>query len=71
MTPHEFKQARHKLGLTSSQLAKLLGVEPRTIRKWEASPELSTARPPSPIAVKAVGWFLNGFRPKGWPKNRV
>lgn len=36
MTPAQFKEARHKLGLSQSAMAELLGVSSdRTIRKWE------------------------------------
>lgn len=67
MTPAEFKEARQTLGLTQSELGDLLDTNPSTIRRWEMDPKQSTARPPNPVAVKVMTWFLAGFRPDGWP----
>jgi transcriptional regulator with XRE-family HTH domain len=69
MTPAEFKQARHALRLTIAQMATVLDVDPRTVRKWEAL-HGGSARPPNPVAARAVAWFLDGFRPPEWPKNQ-
>lgn len=66
MTPTEFKEARHKLGLTLSQTAHIMGVDPRTVRKWEAATG-NSARPPNPTAVRVMAWMLEGFRPPEWP----
>ena len=60
MTPHEFKTARRKLGLSASQLGHVLDVNPRTIRKWE---DASGTRPPNPIASRVMNWMLDGYRP--------
>ena len=69
MTPAEFKEARQNLGLSQAQLGRILKTAPQTIRKWEMNPETaSTARKPNPVACEAMGWFLDGFRPKSWPK---
>lgn len=35
MTGKRFKQIRRKLGLSQSQLAKLLGVWPNTVAHWD------------------------------------
>lgn len=67
MTPHEFKEARRSLGLTQSQLARILDTAPQTIRKWEMPPDRSTARGPNPVACQAMRWMLAGFRPPEWP----
>ena len=66
MTPTEFRTAREGLGLSINQLAEVLGVEPRTIRKWEATSG-DNARPPNPIASRVMQWFQDGFRPPEWP----
>jgi len=69
MTPREFRDARRQLGLTQSQLATALGLGKdgaRTVRKWEAETG-SSARPPNPIACRALHWMLQGFRPPEWP----
>ena len=62
MTPEQFRQARRKLGLSQAQLGDLLDTAPRTIRKWETG-----ERSPNPVAVQAMTWFLDGFRPYSWP----
>lgn len=67
MTPAEFKEARHKLGLTQSELGVVLGTAPQTIRKWEMPAARSTARSVNPVAAQAMRWFLAGFRPPEWP----
>ncbi len=37
MTPAEFKEARHALGLSAAKLAKLLRVSSgRTVQRWES-----------------------------------
>lgn len=66
MTPAEFKAARNHLVLSASQLAGILNVHPRTIRKWEREDE---TRPPNPIAVRVVEWLLSGYRPDEWPRD--
>lgn len=60
MTPAEFKSARNALGLSLSQLARLLGVNARTVRKWEADPSIPSSRPPNPTAVRVLKWLASG-----------
>ncbi|KQQ90989.1 hypothetical protein ASF65_00145 [Aureimonas sp. Leaf324] len=67
MSPAEFKAARLRLGLSIYDLGSLLGVDPRTIRKWEADPAGSNARPPNPVASRVMSWLESGFRPPEWP----
>lgn len=66
MTPGEFKEARQKLGLSLSEAARILDVDPRTIRKWEAEAG-TNARPPNPTAARVMEWMLAGWRPPQWP----
>jgi DNA-binding transcriptional regulator YiaG len=63
MTPHEFKEARRKLGLSASLLGVILNTDPRTVRYWE---DASGMRPPNPIACRVVQWMLDGYRPPEW-----
>lgn len=51
------------LGLSGKQLAEIMGVDVRTVRRWE---EIG-GRQPSPTAVRVVQWMLDGFRPPEWP----
>lgn len=66
MTPSEFKTARRELGLSASELGRILNTDPRTIRKWERE---DGTRPPNPIACRNMEWFLAGYRPPEWPKS--
>ena len=68
MDNREFKSIRHELGLTLSQLSEVLGVDSRTIRKWEGEPGLSTSRPPNPVAARVMGWMRDVFPPAEFPK---
>lgn len=70
MTPSEFKAARQRLGLSQSQLGRLLDTAPQTIRKWELDTEHSTARSVNPVAARVMRWFLAGFRPPEWPEGK-
>lgn len=67
MTPTEFRAARHTLGLTLAQLARILNVDPRTVRRWEAGPTVESGRPPNPVACRVLEWMLKGWRPPEWP----
>jgi len=53
----EFKQLRVEAGLSYNKAAKLLQVNPRTIRYWE-NPESS--RQPTNDQIDAVRWFAKG-----------
>ncbi len=66
MTADEFKEARHKLGLSLSELGAILNTDPRTIRKWEAL-HGNSSRNPNPVASQVMRWLLAGFRPPEWP----
>lgn len=68
MTPTEFREARHMLGLSARQLGAILDTDERTVRRWEADPETTgTARPPNPTAARVMRWMLDGWRPPEWP----
>jgi DNA-binding transcriptional regulator YiaG len=67
MSPAQFKEARHRLGLSAAQLAHILNTDPRTIRKWEADETTNSARDPNPVAARVVQWMLDGYRPPEWP----
>lgn len=67
MSPQEFKEARQQLGLTQSQLGKIIDTAPQTIRKWEMDESRNTARSVNPVAAKVMRWMLDGFRPPEWP----
>lgn len=60
MSAKEFRDARGSLGLSQSQLGKVLNTHPRTIRKWEQD---DGTRPPNPIACRVMEWMLAGYMP--------
>jgi len=56
MTPQQFKEARHTLGLSCAKLADLWNMGEhggRTIRRWE-----SGDRPLNPVAAYCIGLML-------------
>ena len=52
MTADELKQARKALGLSQMALSRALGVDGRTVRRWEAGD--SIIPPFLPLALEAV-----------------
>ena len=52
MTPAELRVARERLGLTGDAIAKLLDVEGRTLRRWEAGTHLI----PEGVQVQVEAW---------------
>lgn len=53
-TSIEFKEARHKLGLSVAECAELCRVDARTIRRWEAGTGHGDGRDPHPSACKLM-----------------
>ena len=70
MSPEDFKAGRRALGLSVSELGRILDTVPRTIRKWEAGDEAATSRSVNPVAAQVMRWLLDGFRPPEWPAPR-
>lgn len=66
MTPTEFKQARHTLGLTLSQAARMLGYDgthaAQQVRKME-----SGERAIRDAQLRLMRAYLHGYRPEDWP----
>lgn len=65
MTPTKFKETRQKLGLSTTQLGRILHTDPSTVRKWEYE---DGTRPPNPIACQVMRWMLGGYRPPEFPQ---
>ena len=64
--PH-FRVARRVLGLSSQQLADVLGyTSGAAIRQFES--EGAGARPIPPRVEKLIVAYLSGYRPKDWPE---
>ena len=66
-TPDGFKAAREYLGLTQRTLGGLLGVDQRTIRRWEQPPEDKSGRPPNPVAARVMEWLIGTMPPPQLP----
>lgn len=61
MTPQDVKDARHRLGLSAAELAKILRMGAaggRTVRRWESGETPITG--PASVAIEAL---LSGWRP--------
>lgn len=69
MTPDEFKEARRKLGLSVSQIADMLGVSHQHARRWTADPGAGSYRPINETVERLLQAYLDGYRPKDWPKD--
>lgn len=66
MTPAEFQEARHTLGLPAADLARLLGISPtratQTFSDW-----VRGVRQIDPARVLLLRAYLDGYRPADWP----
>ena len=67
MTHTEIRSARIALGLEPDELAKMLNVEARTVRRMESDPTHSTHRKPAVRMVRLIRAYLDGHRPVDWP----
>lgn len=67
MKPAELKEARHKLGLSVTDLARMLDTDPQTVRRMEQTEDANTFRRPAPRMVRLIAAYLSGYRPSDWP----
>ncbi|WP_068083509.1 helix-turn-helix domain-containing protein [Polycladidibacter stylochi] len=70
MSPEEFKVARKQLGLKQAELAHILGVSIITVQRSEIPAEKKSSSKPHATMVRAMNWFLSGFRPPEWPEGK-
>ncbi len=68
MTHDEFDQARHKLGLSVTELARMLGVGELQVRRMALAPDKSSHRPVNGSTERLMKAYLDGYRPKDWPR---
>ena len=71
MNHTQLKEARKSLGLTQSQLGRLLDTDGQSIRRIEMDPTASTSRNPAPRMVRLLNAYLSGYRPDDWGKAYV
>lgn len=66
MTPDQIKEARHRLGLSLTQLGHLLGYEGHHVRVQ--MDDLETGRRPlRGCQQRLLTAYLEGYRPRDWP----
>lgn len=68
MTYTQFKRAKKRLGLSTAQLAKMLGVTGTQVIRMEAPPHKPWARKIQKPIVRLINIYLDGYRPKDWPQ---
>jgi DNA-binding transcriptional regulator YiaG len=69
MQPHElFRTKREQIGLTPLECATMLGVDVKTIRRWERDPSKKTSRAVHPTALRVICWMAEPGRPSAWPR---
>ncbi len=59
--PRGFAAARWHMNMTAETAACLLGVNERSLKRWE-----SGKTEVSPTAAKVLDWMLEGWRPREW-----
>jgi DNA-binding transcriptional regulator YiaG len=67
MKHDEIRSARLALGLSQSELARLLDTDTKTVSRLEMRPESATYRTPAPRTVRLLQAYLAGYRPPDWP----
>lgn len=64
--PADVAQATlHRLGLTQTRFARILGTSSSTVRKWLAHDGANTRRRMNPVAARLLWWLAQGWRPPG------
>lgn len=69
MSPSELKEARLRLGLSVTQLADMLGVSHQHARRMTIAPDKGAHRPINPTVTRLLTAYLDGYRPRDWPRD--
>jgi transcriptional regulator with XRE-family HTH domain len=69
MSPAEFVDIRHLLGLTQPELAKVLGYAHHS--RVAAFESASSGRVVPPAIERLMRAYEAGYRPPGWPRHEV
>jgi len=69
MTPQQFRAAQHKLDLSDPAFARMLGVSEIQIRRLKVEDaSLPSHRAVNGTVERLIRAYLDGYRPKDWPK---
>lgn len=68
MTPDELRNAQRTLGLSASDMARMLDTDPQTWRRMVMREDASTFRRPAPRMLRLLEAYLSGYRPPDWPQ---
>jgi transcriptional regulator with XRE-family HTH domain len=69
MTPEQMRKARHVLGLTLAEMARLLGYDGEQARGQMHNLETGK-RDVRPAQRRLMEAYLAGYRPEDWPPER-
>lgn len=67
MAPPEIRAARQQLGLTLSEMGRMLDVSRRDVSPYEAPEGAATHCKPPARVVRLLRAYLGGHRPDDWP----
>lgn len=69
LSPEQFREAQHQLGLSDSELAAVLGYgSPAHVRRHKVhDTRLPSYRAPNAQVVRLIRAYLEGYRPADWP----
>jgi transposase-like protein len=67
MNPDQINEARQSLGLSVSELARLLDTDQQSVRRWMMAADKATHRPVPARVGRLVQAYLDGYRPDDWP----
>lgn len=60
--------ARAALGLTKTQRGALLDTDAQNVGRMELDRGAKSYRPPAPRMLRLMRVYLDGYRPRDWPK---
>ncbi|MEL6979632.1 MAG: hypothetical protein AAGM38_13255 [Pseudomonadota bacterium] len=69
-TPEWMRAAKDELGLSASELGRMLEVGADGWRKWAMPEDKSQHRSPGVRVVALLKAYLAGYRPEGWPPGK-
>ena len=61
---YTFKEARLKAGLTVYNASRLLRIQPNSVRRFEMSPDKTSARKAPELAILTLLWYSAGCPPR-------